>query len=112
MRALAGIVTAALVLFVAGVAHGHANVVIVNADPVDAGFNDMTPATPIGGNCGTTLGAQRLAVFQRAAERSVASRTSSTTDLTAPWAFVVGTLLPGAALQAASAHAAAPTTHP
>jgi MYXO-CTERM domain-containing protein len=68
VRALAGIVTAALVLFVAGVAHGHANVVIVNADPVDAGFNDMTPATPIGGNCGTTLGAQRLAVFQRAAE--------------------------------------------
>jgi len=68
MKALAGILTAALVLFAAGVAHGKANIVIVNADAPDAGFNDATPATPVGGNCATTRGGQRLAVFQRAAE--------------------------------------------
>jgi hypothetical protein len=34
-----------------------------------AGFNDSTPAAPIGGNPGTTIGQQRLNVIQRAAER-------------------------------------------
>ncbi len=49
-------------------AHGKATIVIVNADAPDAGFNDPTPVAPIGGNCGTTLGAQRLVVFKTAAE--------------------------------------------
>ena len=31
------------------------------------GFNDPTPATPVGGNTGTTIGAQRLIVFKEAA---------------------------------------------
>jgi PA domain len=61
-------VLGAALILVAAVAHGKATVVIVNADSADAGFNDPTPVSPIGGNCGTTLGAQRLVVFQRAAE--------------------------------------------
>ncbi|MEZ4398832.1 MAG: PA domain-containing protein [Kofleriaceae bacterium] len=42
-------------------------IIIVNADGPNEGFNDPTPATPIGGNPGTTRGAQRLQVFERAA---------------------------------------------
>src|SRR5207342_3052743 len=44
-----------------------ATIVIVNADGAGEGFNDPTPAAPVGGNPGTTLGAQRLFVFQTAA---------------------------------------------
>ncbi|MEO8053839.1 MAG: PA domain-containing protein [Acidobacteriota bacterium] len=40
---------------------------IVVADAAGVGFNDPTPATPVGGNTGTTIGAQRLVVFQEAA---------------------------------------------
>lgn len=40
---------------------------IINTDGPGEGFNDPTPATPVGGNHGTTLGAQRLVVFQTAA---------------------------------------------
>jgi hypothetical protein len=36
------------------------------ADGPGVGFNDMTPATPVGGNMGTTLGAQRRVAFQHA----------------------------------------------
>ena len=67
MKRLLGVFGSALVLF-AAVAHGKATVVIVNADDAGVGFNDPTPVAPIGGNCGTTLGAQRLVVFQKAAE--------------------------------------------
>jgi hypothetical protein len=45
-----------------------ATIVIVNADGPNEGFNDPTPVAPVGGNPGTTLGQQRLFVFQRAAE--------------------------------------------
>jgi PA domain len=41
---------------------------IINVDPVGVGFNDATPATPVGGNAGTTLGEQRQIVFQKVAE--------------------------------------------
>jgi hypothetical protein len=34
-----------------------------------AGFSDATAATPVGGNTGTTLGQQRLIVFQQAADQ-------------------------------------------
>jgi len=43
-------------------------IVIRNANEPGVGFNDPTPVTPVGGNPGTTLGQQRLNVFQRAAE--------------------------------------------
>ncbi len=40
---------------------------IKNNDQPGEGFNDPTAATPVGGNPGTTVGAQRLRVFQEAA---------------------------------------------
>ncbi|MEO6462118.1 MAG: PA domain-containing protein, partial [Candidatus Eisenbacteria bacterium] len=40
---------------------------IVNNDGVGEGVNSTTPVSPVGGNPGTTLGAQRLFVFQTAA---------------------------------------------
>jgi len=45
-----------------------ADIVVVNADPPGQGFNDPTPAAPVGGNPGTTVGEQALYVFQRAAD--------------------------------------------
>ena len=48
-------------------AHAAANIVIVNLNDPGIGFNDPTPATPVGGNPGTTLGQQRLYAFQNAA---------------------------------------------
>src|SRR5213078_441010 len=44
-----------------------ATITIVNLDGAGEGFNDATPAAPVGGNPGTTVGAQRLYVFQTAA---------------------------------------------
>jgi MYXO-CTERM domain-containing protein len=66
VKALAGVLTAGLLLG-ASVARGNATIVIVNADAPGAGFNDPRPVAPVGGNPGTTLGSQRLAVFQEAA---------------------------------------------
>ncbi|MFN2425337.1 MAG: hypothetical protein ABR587_02690 [Candidatus Binatia bacterium] len=43
-------------------------ITIFNADGFNEGFNDTTPAAPVGGNPGTTLGAQRLFLFQYAAD--------------------------------------------
>jgi len=40
---------------------------IVNLDGANEGFNESTAAAPVGGNIGTTLGQQRLIVFQYAA---------------------------------------------
>lgn len=45
-----------------------AEVIVWNGDPPGVGFNDPTPAAPIGGNPGTTRGQQALNVFQRAAD--------------------------------------------
>src|SRR5215831_6672793 len=44
-----------------------ATITIINADGANEGFNDPTPVAPVGGNSGTTLGQQRLIVFQTAA---------------------------------------------
>ena len=44
------------------------NVIINNTDPPGQGFNDPTAVTPVGGNPGTTLGAQRLNAFQLVAD--------------------------------------------
>jgi hypothetical protein len=44
-----------------------AQITIVNVDGPGEGFNDPTPAPPVGGNPGTTLGEQRLIAFQFAA---------------------------------------------
>jgi len=57
---------AALFLTAAGAGHA-ATIVIVNSDGSGEGFNDPTVVSPVGGNPGTTLGQQRLNVFQAAA---------------------------------------------
>ena len=44
-----------------------AQFVIVNINAAGVGFNDPTPAAPVGGNTGTTLGEQRLIAFSHAA---------------------------------------------
>jgi hypothetical protein len=48
---------------------GSGKIVIVNNDQPGVGLNDPTPATPVGGNPGTTLGQQRLNVYLAAAAR-------------------------------------------
>jgi hypothetical protein len=40
-----------------------ATILLVNNDAAGQGFNDPTPATPVGGNTGTTIGAQRQIAF-------------------------------------------------
>jgi hypothetical protein len=42
-------------------------VTIIPTDPAGVGFNDPTPAAPVGGNAGTTVGQQRLIAFRYAA---------------------------------------------
>ena len=44
-----------------------ATIVVINNDGPGEGFNDPTPAAPVGGNNGATKGAQRLIAFQHAA---------------------------------------------
>ncbi len=53
---------------VSGQAAADATILIVNLDGPGEGFNDPTAATPVGGNNGKTLGAQRLIAFQHAAK--------------------------------------------
>ena len=45
-----------------------ASIVVINEDGAGEGFNDPTPVAPVGGNPGTTRGAQRLNAFQHAAD--------------------------------------------
>jgi MYXO-CTERM domain-containing protein len=45
-----------------------ATVTIHSVDSAGEGFNDTSPATPVGGNLGTTLGEQRMNVFKKAAQ--------------------------------------------
>src|SRR3954469_21821301 len=44
-----------------------ATVTVINLNAPLAGFNDPTPAAPVGGNTGTTKGEQRLIAFRHAA---------------------------------------------
>lgn len=71
--------TLAFTLAGAGAAQAAANIVIVNLNAPGVGFNDPTPAAPIGGNPGTTLGEQRLIAFQHAAAIWGATLDSSVT---------------------------------
>ncbi len=80
-----------------------ANLVLINLDPPGVGLNDPTPVTPVGGNPGTTLGAQRTNVYNLANQLWGAAIDSSET------VFVGATFLPlpcsptGAVLGAAGA---------
>ena len=44
-----------------------ASIVVINNNGPGVGFNDATPATPVGGNAGITVGQQRLVAFKYAA---------------------------------------------
>lgn len=69
MNRVLGLLVLGVLLLAGSVpAFATANIVIVNTDPPGAGFNDPTPATPVGGNTGTTVGQQRLIAFQYAAD--------------------------------------------
>ena len=64
----AGAVALALLLLAPAVASGQAaTIVINNVNAPGVGFNDPTPRAPLPTNPGTTLGQQRLIVFERAA---------------------------------------------
>ena len=47
---------------------GAATIIPVNMNAPDVGLNDPTPATPVGGNPGTTVGEQRQIAYQFAAD--------------------------------------------
>ena len=66
MRSLRRLLLAIPLLLVAAPV-GAATIVIVNQDSPGEGFNDETPAAPVGGNPGQTIGEQRLFVFETAA---------------------------------------------
>ena len=61
------VATTILTLFLANIASA-ATITIVNLDGPNEGFNDPTPAAPVGGNPGTTIGQQRLNLFNHAAD--------------------------------------------
>lgn len=54
---------AASLLALVGAVHAAATITIVNGNAAGVGFNDATPAAPVGGNPGLTLGQQRLNAF-------------------------------------------------
>ena len=57
----------ALLAFFGITAANAVTITILNNDGVGEGFNDPTVVAPVGGNPGTTIGQQRLNVFQEAA---------------------------------------------
>ena len=74
-----GVVAGATLAISALQAQAAATIVIQNMNAAGVGFNDPTPAAPVGGNAGTTLGQQRLIAFQAAANIWGATLTSSQT---------------------------------
>src|SRR5436190_7032807 len=58
----------AAALLAAPLGAGAATITIVNMDGAGEGFNDPTPVAPVGGNPGTTVGQQRLNVFNKAGQ--------------------------------------------
>jgi hypothetical protein len=69
--------TASLLALLAVPAFAAVTITIINLDGAGEGFNDATPAAPVGGNAGTTVGQQRLLCFQQAAAIWGATLTSS-----------------------------------
>lgn len=66
-RIAAAVAFAVYAACAATAAQAATRIVIVNANAPGEGFNDATPAAPVGGNHGTTLGEQRLVAFTYAA---------------------------------------------
>ena len=80
LKRLPALVLALLLSLIASSeASAQATIVIFNNDAPGVGFNDTTPANPVGGNSGTTVGQQRLIAFQTAANIWGASLTSAPT---------------------------------
>src|SRR5215813_11826236 len=76
----ASMLIAAGLALAAMLAHADAaTITVVNNDGAGEGFNDPTVVSPVGGNPGTTLGAQRLNAFQFAANIWAGLLTSSVT---------------------------------
>ena len=75
--AFAGALALCIAAALPSAAHAQATIVIQNFDGAGEGFNDPTAVAPVGGNPGTTLGQQRLFVFQTAANIWGANLTSS-----------------------------------
>ncbi|KPF43929.1 hypothetical protein IP87_20170 [beta proteobacterium AAP121] len=67
LQALVGAAALAGGLVAAGQAQAAATIIINNINAPGVGFNDPTPAAPVGGNTGTTIGEQRLIAFTYAA---------------------------------------------
>jgi hypothetical protein len=61
------VAAATLALAGASTAFAQGQIIIINNNAPGVGFNDPTPAAPVGGNPGETLGQQRLNVFEHAA---------------------------------------------
>ena len=61
------LLSAVLGILLTAPAFGAANVIVINNDGPGEGFNDPTPAAPVGGNTGTTKGQQRQIAFLHAA---------------------------------------------
>ena len=76
-KAVATAAIAAASLCVVGQAHAAVTIIINNINAAGVGFNDPTPAAPVGGNTGTTIGQQRLNAFTYAANIWGATLTSS-----------------------------------
>ncbi len=76
-KAFAPALAALALVASAGQAQAAATIVINNINAPGVGFNDPTPATPIAGNTGTTLGEQRLIAFTYAANIWGATLTSN-----------------------------------
>jgi hypothetical protein len=70
-------VVALTALMAASAANAAVTIVIINGNAAGVGFNDPTPAAPVGGNPGTTLGQQRLIAFQAVANKWGATLTSN-----------------------------------
>ena len=76
-RLASAMAVAGLLAMAAGQAQAAAEIIINNTNDPGVGFNDPTPAAPIAGNTGTTIGEQRLIAFTYAANIWGAALTSS-----------------------------------
>lgn len=80
-KSLLGAACLILSLIAATNAFAGAQIIVINNDGTGEGFNDPTPASPVGGNAGTTKGQQRLIAFQHAADLWGATLDSNVTIL-------------------------------
>src|SRR5215472_8800812 len=87
IQARAVFIFAAFCCFGAPTRSRAATITVINKNNPGVGFNDPTPATPVGGNTGTTLGQQRLIAFQYAAD-IWAGKIASAVEITIDGSFI------------------------